>query len=186
VVKDCSSYDGFFEQSFCRGNDVYRYYRDYFCGARDCEFETSDRLIEKCAVACSNGACTSQMPNHPVEVTVTSPLVKNQIPQQTEQPGMNIYGGNVYNGILFGSRNLEIETEVKSGTLYFEVKSTNRIGSLRVFSDGKEIFAGRPDAGAYSAGFEAGEKLIFSADSSGWIFFMPNSYYIAKAYVAYE
>lgn len=54
----CNSQDGFYEDEFCSGNNIYRPFRDYSCNLDRCIFARKEIKTADCAYGCDSGKCT--------------------------------------------------------------------------------------------------------------------------------
>ncbi len=53
----CASKSGITGSTFCRDNNVYSTYVDYYCASNECVSQAGDKLIERCTSGCSLGTC---------------------------------------------------------------------------------------------------------------------------------
>jgi hypothetical protein len=53
---DCCTLDGYYGDSYCKNDDVYRAYRDYYCKNNECVYDEEERKVEDCKY-CENGQC---------------------------------------------------------------------------------------------------------------------------------
>jgi hypothetical protein len=191
IIRDCNTMDGYNGAPYCIGSDIYRQYRNYSCGTDDCTFTEISIFQQRCG-ACSDGKCVNNITG-PVEITITNnsagPGTVTQLVNGSNSSVQRIinYSGRVYNGFLFGSRELKLPVEPgKNGMVRFTNVDSNRLSKLMVKTGGITFFSGSPNRGDYTAYFtNSGNEIVFSAESSGWIFFMPNVYDIRNAAAIY-
>ncbi|MHA1971475.1 MAG: hypothetical protein ACTSW1_00700 [Candidatus Hodarchaeales archaeon] len=58
--ENCNDDDGYYGSWFCKSDDVYRKYRDYYCSDGSCHYSETDKKIEDCPYGCENGECKSK------------------------------------------------------------------------------------------------------------------------------
>ncbi len=57
-VEDCDSKDGYLNSGFCKGNEIYKKYRNYECTGGKCQYTETEKKVDECFFGlCSNGAC---------------------------------------------------------------------------------------------------------------------------------
>ncbi len=188
IIFDCNRLDGYYDESHCIGSDIYRTYRDYKCVNNECTY-TPNEVKQGVCQKCSEGKCTNETTIQVIYTNYTPPV---QVPRNTTTapviPEMTSHlGGSAYNGFLFGSGDVIIETfRGESGMIEFSVDSTNNFGTLFVTSEGKTLYAGKPKAGRYNINFtNIGSSIKFSTTTSGWFFFAPAFYEIKQITVSY-
>ena len=54
--ENCNDYDGYYGDFYCKYDDVYRIYRNYYCEDNECVYEEDERKIEDCEY-CEDGQC---------------------------------------------------------------------------------------------------------------------------------
>ncbi|MBI2076365.1 MAG: hypothetical protein HYT72_03910 [Candidatus Aenigmarchaeota archaeon] len=167
----CDSRDGFAGQPYCKGNDVYRKFRDYFCKLNNCDFNETERKVESCA-SCANGSCVvapAVIKERLLEFNLTFSSITEDV-KITRQPG------RVYNGFLFGKNDIAINMDAFLQTLNFAVTGTNKLGALEVSVDGAVVLTA-DGRGSYSVPVNKYAKSVrISATSSGFVFWVPALY----------
>ncbi len=58
--ENCNDKDGEHGGRYCRNNDVYVEYRDYYWDGTSCSYHTQDRRVEDCRYSCEYGSCTGR------------------------------------------------------------------------------------------------------------------------------
>lgn len=166
----CDSKDALFGQPYCRGNSVYRTFRDYFCGNIKCEFNDTEKKLEDCS-KCSDGKCVVTKSRNErlfdFDVSFSNDTIERNI---TLPPA------RIFNGFLFGSNDLRIDTNAFVKSISFQILNTNKLGELSVLADSEKIFS-TSKAGFYNVSVNRNVKMLtFSSSSSGLIFWMPAVY----------
>ena len=115
---DCGA-DGFLNQGFCSGNEIWDGYVDFTCNnpgmfLAECTNNTIGQKIETCSERCLNGECASYTPNW---VNITSPIE-----------------GETYSGSLTGDLYVSYESDIAQDACYYSLDNTNNI-SFSTFSE---------------------------------------------------
>lgn len=55
--RDCDELDSFIGEKYCKGDDIYQKYRDYFCSNGKCDYNEFEKYIRTCEYGCENGVC---------------------------------------------------------------------------------------------------------------------------------
>ncbi len=61
--ENCDERDGEYGSRYCKNNDVYAEYRDYYRSGGECKYRTSDKKLEDCRYDCANGQCADRREN---------------------------------------------------------------------------------------------------------------------------
>lgn len=167
---DCDSKDAFFGESYCKGNSVYRAFRDYFCGDIKCEFKDTEKKLEDCR-DCSSGKC--------VIIKARNERVFEfdvKFSNETMERNLTMLPKRIFNGLLFGSNDMRIEADAFVKSVSFAVLDTNKLGEINVFADSDRVFSTNK-AGLHSVLINKyANQIIVSSSSSGFIFWMPAVY----------
>jgi len=170
----CDSKDAFFGEPYCKGNSVYRAFRDYFCGGIKCEFNDTERKLEDCS-QCDGGKCviTKAKNERLLEFDVT-------FSNESAEHNITFLPQRIFNGLLFGSNDIEIEANAFVKFVSFSIVDTNKLGELRVFADNQWVFS-TTNLGFHRLEINKKVRLItVSSSSSGLIFWMPAVYDIGQ------
>lgn len=187
---DCNKFDGYYGETYCKGNDVYKEYRDYKCGSNECAYTGSEVKVASCS-DCQNGRCYDTG----VVVNINSSASGAQgssagqgggaSPRENSNASLpsTISGGRVYNGFFFGSNSINTKLNGK-GEIKFKVMRTNGVGTLTIENNGQAVLSTRA-TGDYSLHFSDSNLKIYTT-SSGWLFFMPAVYDVGNIDVIYR
>ena len=66
--KNCDEMDGYYGERYCRGNNLYQKYRDYYCDVNAdgfCSYYEFEKLVERCYFGCENGRCKKPVAPEP-------------------------------------------------------------------------------------------------------------------------
>lgn len=191
---NCNQYDGFYGDTYCKGNDVYKGYRDYGCGPNECNYINIETKLESCK-ECQNGRCydsgvvvnVSRLGDQP------SPSPNLPVPGQPNLTlPTSMAGGRLYNGVLFGSNDIKLNTQKdaggvirpgKTGEISFKVTRTNGLGTLIIEESGNQVFRTK-NAGEYRVSFSGNLRMYTTG--SGWLFFVPAVFDIGTIAVSYD
>lgn len=171
----CDSKDGYSGQPYCKGNDIYRKYRDYFCALNACDFNETERKIESC-ITCINGFCAAA-PKVSKDRFFDFNLSFSNI---TEDVRITRPPDRIYNGFLFGKNDIAINVDAFLTSLNFTVTGTNKLGVLEVSVDDSGVLK-VSEKGSYSAKINKYAKSVkISTTSSGFVFWVPALYDVSN------
>ena len=183
VNTNCNQYDGYYGETYCKGNDVYKGYHDYSCESNECTYINIETKLQPCN-ECQNGRCYD--PGAAVIVNVTESPDEDQplpiLPNITQLPN-TIAGGRVYNGVLFGSNDIRINANGRSGEVRFKVIRSNGLGTLTIEQERHAVFRTR-NTGNFTVSFSGSLRMYTTG--SGWLFFVPAVYDIGTIAVSYD
>ncbi len=54
--ENCNAYDSYYGDYYCKYDDVYRIYRNYYCQSNECVYEEEERIMDDCKY-CEDGQC---------------------------------------------------------------------------------------------------------------------------------
>jgi hypothetical protein len=64
AMGSCQALDGYYGNSYCKDNDVYKIYRDYYQSGSICTFTQVEKLVQNCYGPCVDGACRNGCQNN--------------------------------------------------------------------------------------------------------------------------
>lgn len=180
---NCNEFDGFYGEAYCKGNDIYKGYRDYSCGSNECVYANVETKLENCSKAlCQNGRCYT---GSVINITNVTDLASDPIPSTANQTAPelehSIPAGRLYSGMLFGANDIRIANG-RSGQISFRVLRSNGLGTLMIEQSdangvGQVVFRTK-STGNFTVSF-SGDLRMYTT-GSGWIFFMPAVYDIGR------
>lgn len=179
IQLNCSTLNGYYSR-YCIGNDVYVEKRDYKCTSDKCEYASSSVKQTTCR-ECYKGQCVQ--PSQIILISPQEPTLRQEINNITYTTNRTYAGGRLYNGLLFGSNEINIDVQ-GTGRINFSIARTNSMGEL-VIQSGRVIFKGKAGPGDYSIPFSNSTRIKFYTTSSGWLLFAPAVYDIGLIMASY-